>query len=385
MKIELIGKFFDNHSLSIINRNLALNLSKTHNIVITPLDSITSEYGVEIDVLSQLKDLMNENTEVPVDVQIRHSYPPIWMWPENPNTKVIYIQPWEFTKVPFEWQYKFETFADALCVPSNYERNVFIQGGMNPNKIFTVPNGYNEDIFNREPSFPFPGVDTKKFVFTYVGNAQWRKGVDILLNAWPVFKKFDNCQLIIKDNPSVYGQNNILNETIKLQYKTDCADILYINDNLSDFDMSLLYKSSDVIVHPYRAEGFGMHIQEAYACGCFPIVPDVGPHKDFLPKEAGLRVKTNKKAININDPGVFATKPGDAMTLMSSHTFYNEPDAAHLRNIMNYLYNHHNRDEYIDKSLEENAEFTWNKVVNKYVQVIEQVGKYHEPRRQTTK
>jgi hypothetical protein len=28
MNIELVGKFYDNHSLSIINRNLALQLSK---------------------------------------------------------------------------------------------------------------------------------------------------------------------------------------------------------------------------------------------------------------------------------------------------------------------------------------------------------------------
>ena len=26
----------------------------------------------------------------------------------------------------FEWQYRFETFADMLCVPSNYERDVFV-------------------------------------------------------------------------------------------------------------------------------------------------------------------------------------------------------------------------------------------------------------------
>ena len=45
---------------------------------------------------------------------------------EFEETKIIYIQPWEFRKVPFEWQYKFETFSDMLCVHSNYEKEIFI-------------------------------------------------------------------------------------------------------------------------------------------------------------------------------------------------------------------------------------------------------------------
>ena len=34
INVEILGKFFDNHSLSIINRNLALELNKNINIPI---------------------------------------------------------------------------------------------------------------------------------------------------------------------------------------------------------------------------------------------------------------------------------------------------------------------------------------------------------------
>lgn len=37
-----------------------------------------------------------------------------------------------------------------LCVPSNYERDVFITGGMNPDKIVTIPNGYDDSIYNHK-------------------------------------------------------------------------------------------------------------------------------------------------------------------------------------------------------------------------------------------
>ena len=66
-----------------------------------------------------------------------------------------------------------------------------------------------------------------------------------------------------------------------MQYKTECAPVIYIDDNISDEDMADIFKASKVVVHPYRAEGFGMHIQEAVACGCVPILPDTGPHQDL--------------------------------------------------------------------------------------------------------
>ena len=62
-----------------------------------------------------------------------------------------------------------------------------------------------------------------------------------------VFKKYDNCTLIIKDNPSIYGKNNILNEVIKMQYKTESAKVIYIDDNLNDIEMGNLYKLSNVL------------------------------------------------------------------------------------------------------------------------------------------
>jgi len=57
-----------------------------------------------------------------------------------------------------------------------------------------------------------------------------------------------------------------------------------------------------------------------------PIVPDKGPHQDFIPENIGLRIGTAPKAIDITSPEVFAQKPGDSFTMMSSHTFTNEPD-----------------------------------------------------------
>lgn len=377
MKIEFIGKFYDNHSLTIINRNIVTRLSKKFDVFITPLDKFDPQYKIPSEAVKELKKLETKDLKEDCpDIQIRHSYPPIWNWPVSDKTKIIYIQPWEYPKVPFEWQYKFETFADGLIVPSNYIKQIFLDGGLNPSKVFIVPNGFNPETFNKDKAEtkPMLGINPDRFNFVYVGNSQWRKGLDILINVWhKCFKKYDKCTLIIKDNPAIYGKNNILNEIIKMQYKTESAEVIYLDQNLSEDEMANLYKLSNVLVHPYRAEGFAMHVQEAMACGCLPIVPANGPTDDFVPDDIGLKLPVNPQNVNISDAGVFAMKPGDSMTRMSTHTFINEPSGQHLEQVLKYVYHHHNKKDLYDKLENIPMKNTWEHVVDMYEGVINEV------------
>lgn len=384
MNIEILGKFYDNHSLSLVNRNLAIQLyNKNVNIKITALDRYSPEYRLDKKVVTILKELENKKLNT-IDLQVRHTYPPIWNWPEEEKTKVVYIQPWEFPKVPFEWQYKFETFADALIVPSNFCASVFAKGGLNPENMFVVPNGYDHTIFNREEAtvdISKYGINKDDFNFVYVGNAQWRKGLDILINAWhSSFRKYDKAKLIIKDNSRIYGASNTLNESIKLQYKTDCAEIIYIDKDLSDEEMSAIFKASKVVVHPYRAEGFGMHIQEAMACGCLPIVSSNGPTDDFVSDDAGIKLPVSANAINIQNSNIFALKPGDATTLMSTHTFINEPNQEDLKKAMMHVYHSHNRKVMYEK-LNRTKLNTWSSVADTYINVFTEINNREPIRR----
>lgn len=377
MIVEFVGKFYDNHSLTIINRNVAIRLAKKLDVYITPLDQYDPQFNLSSDTIGELKKLeQKELGEQAPDIQIRHCYPPVWNWPSHKKTKVIFIQPWEYPKAPFEWQYKFETFADALIVPSNYCKNVFTKGGLDPNNCFVVPNGFNEQVFNKDKANLTPkfGISADRFNFVYVGNPQWRKGLDILINAWhKSFKKYDKCTLIIKDNSFIYGKNNILNEVIKMQYKTECAEVIYLDKNISEQEMADIYKSSNVVVHPYRAEGFAMHVQEAMACGCLPVVPANGPTDDFIPEEFGLKLASQPKSVDITNPEIFATKPGDSMTLMSSHTFINEPSGQNLEQALKYIYHHHNKQDLYKRLENIPMKNTWDHVTNMYEGVINEI------------
>lgn len=331
MLIEYTGKFYDNHSLSIVNRYLATELSKHCDVVISPIDSYKSEAKVDKQMLESLEALKPTASDTtPPDVQVRHTYPPIWRWPASNDTKVVYIQPWEFSKVPFEWQYKFETFADALFTFTRWTGAVFHEGGINPERLFSIPIGYNPDIFYTDRKVS----KRKKYTFLFVGCDQYRKGFDILLQAWAnTFTKDDNVELIVKDTPQVYGKTQLQEQLIKLQYTNNLAKITYIDDSYTEEQMADLYRSVHVLVHPYRGEGFGMPIQEAIACGTIPLVTSKGCTDEFV---TDYKIESNQKLVDINN--IFAGKPGDSFNLMGSHTWVIEPDIQDLMKKMKMLY-----------------------------------------------
>lgn len=332
MIVELLGKFYDNHSLSIVNRYLAVELAKhVDKLYVSPMDSFKPEAKIAPEFLEKLESLKPKGNEtIAPDIQIRHTYPPMWRWPLSNETKVVYIQPWEFSRVPFEWQYKFETFADSVITFSRWTAAVYHEGGLNPERLFALPIGYNSDIFKIDRKTKKP--DT--YTFLFVGCDQFRKGLDILLKCWQeTFTKEDNVELIIKDTPQIYGKTGLQDTLIKLQYKTKTAKITYIDEAYSEQQMADLYRRCHVIVHPYRGEGFGMPIQEAIACGTIPLVTKGGSTDDFV---EDIKIESNPKLVDIN--GIFAGKPGDSFNLMGSHTWIVEPIIEDLKNKMRQLY-----------------------------------------------
>ena len=145
--------------------------------------------------------------------------------------------------------------------------------------------------------------------------------------------------------------------------------------------MADIFKESKVVVHPYRAEGFGMHIQEAVACGCVPILPDTGPHQDFISEEIGIRIQTNQTVVDISADEVFAQKPGDSFTMMSSHTIVNEPSGQHLEKALQWMYHSHEKKNHFDRVSALEMPNTWENVAKQYVEVLLNVGSTDRPAR----
>ena len=185
-----------------------------------------------------------------------------------------------------------------------------------------------------------------------------------MLNVWSqVTKKHENIELVIKDTPQVYGPNNLLQDIITLQHKTGCAKITYIDEALNENEVANLYRSCDIVVHPYRGEGFGMHVQEAMACGCLPIVTAGGPTDEFVDE---WKIKSTRRVVNPYD--IFALKQGDSMSNMGQHRWVLEPDAQELANLIRKAIVEHK-----NKPVNTERLTTWNKAAELYAATLSQI------------
>lgn len=357
MKVRFVGKFFDNHSLSIVNRNIVKNLAELCDISVVPIDTPVYNSAVSTE---DIEYIVSKTVSYGVpNIEIRHSYPPMWDWPESDKTKVVYIQPWEFPNaVPSEWQFKFSTFSDHLIVPSKFTYDSFISAGIDPLRMSVIANGYNPKIFTQHPK------NSNEVVILYVGNSQYRKGLDILLSAWAEQTNSSMpIRLIIKDNPRVYGSSSILDDIIKLQYQSKCAKIEYIDSDLSEAEMANLYKAAHILVHPHRGEGFGLHVLEGMMCGAIPVVTGNSACDDFV---VDFLIPASLKMVNMYE--IFAIKATDSLSSMGAHKFIYEPDYQAFKKIFAFVISNS-----ISLPVDTSKAKTWSQIAKEYYDVLNTV------------
>ena len=100
---------------------------------------------------------------------------------------------------------------------------------------------------------------------------------------------------------------------------------MHLDADLADEEMAALYRACDVLVHPYRGEGFAMPVLEAMASGLPVIHTAGGPTDEFCPPQAGWRIRSRRQALPGGRVDRFETV-GEPWML--------EPDAAHLAELL---------------------------------------------------
>ena len=209
-----------------------------------------------------------------------------------------------------------------------------------------VPEGVDPEIFNPSRT-PQPAL--KKFdVFKFLCIARYdkRKNLDVLIKAFlEEFKHEDDVALVMS--------NLAVNKQIFRDKK-----IIYVNPMNSHHTLGRLYASCDSFVFPTRAEGWGLPVCEAMACGLPTIVTGYSAITDYANNSNAYIINHTMEDMP-NDRGQWAN-----------------PDEKHLRHLMRYVYE--NREEAKEKGKQASEDilgnFTWDHATQKALQLLGVLG-----------
>jgi glycosyltransferase involved in cell wall biosynthesis len=230
---------------------------------------------------------------------ITHSWPPDFApGSEGPT---IAILPWEVGAPPRAWVHAVRERVDRVWVPSAFVRDGYVAGGMPPGIVDVVPNGVDLERF--APAGRARAIDgggragSAGCTFLFVGGTIWRKGIDVLLAAWArAFGPGDDVRLVVKDfgvETSYKGQTSG-DDVRSLAARDDVAPVTYLTEDLPAAELPALYRAADVVVLPYRAEGFCLPALEAMASGVPVIHTAAGPTGEFCPPDAGWALSSRR-------------------------------------------------------------------------------------------
>jgi glycosyltransferase involved in cell wall biosynthesis len=210
--------------------------------------------------------------------------------------KCIAVRTWDFGPLPPAWVRKINGEFAQYWAHSRWIAQQARIAGVQPERIRIVPPGIDPLIFRPDgPRFPLP--TGKRFRFLFVGGVSLRKGTDILLQAYRrAFTRQDDVCLVLKDHSDdlFYRENQTRDRIGELRKEESAAEVLHLDAFLPEAELAALYRSCDVAVFPYRAEGFCLPILEAMACGVPAIVPGFGACLDFCSEQTSYLARARR-------------------------------------------------------------------------------------------
>lgn len=242
----------------------------------------------------------------------------------------------EYTRLGADWVNGLSQ-VDAIWTTSAWGKSVIARHGLDDKRIAVVPEGFDPQVFHS-------GLRTQRkdrgsvFRFLTVGKWEVRKGQVELLQAYAqAFRGVKDVELVLMcDNPFVPGFS-VQAEIAKLGLgKT--APIKVMKPLATDADMAATYAAADCFVLPTRAEGWGLPIMEAMACGTPVITTRYSAMTEYA-NDANAYLLSPERMVPVFDP-LFFPQAGAAgewaqvnvgeLALRMRHVYEQRDEAAAL-------------------------------------------------------
>lgn len=362
MKVKIQQFIYQNHSWSVIGWNLARTLVKFgHEVDLFPTDMDKTDYS-PIDLKPYIK------TKIQEDYYCNFSYTAPINWSKYLHGKNK-LATWcfEFPNALPRSMVKYHTFTDYILPPSQFAKEILIQGGFPKDKTIVVPHGIHLSDYENKDKYPLK--TNKKFkILVNVAQCHLRKNISAIFETYgKAFKNTDDVCLVIKTVPKREGPAqqfdvnfyDILKE-FKIKYKQH-AELEVITDFIDN--LIPLYNVCDVVFTMTHSECFYLPGLEALGAGKINICPRYGGQLDFLNDQNSLLIDTkisraNKKALYWDTNAPLAE--------------WGVPNVEHAAELLQKAYKEY--DDLIIKfapNMKETVEkFTWDNVTQKILSLI---------------
>lgn len=169
-------------------------------------------------------------------------------------------------------------------------------------KLFTFSE-HNKVAFRCPMSVLSPFVDLDEFTlgpvsedngkkqFLFVGQADERKGLDVLLEAWELGDFGSKAKLLVHSYKVEHGDT--APKVTHNKFKTNDKSITQTRKLLTDAEIVSLFQRSDCYVSPNRAEGWQSTSLQALSCGCNVIVTNEPSVKPIRKRKGVFTIKSS--------------------------------------------------------------------------------------------
>ncbi|HUY43922.1 MAG TPA: glycosyltransferase family 4 protein [Acidimicrobiales bacterium] len=363
MKIVVEGNLSSDGSYGIVNANLGRVLARRgHQVAFVGLD-----LG-DHDLSTILRGPDYEGLRVSVgepgwspDVRIRQIWPPVWDR-RRPEERLVVIQPWEFGSVPRSWIEGINN-VDAVWVPSEYCKRGYIQSGIDLAKVWVVPNGC--DVDSRVANSRTRRERTR---LLFLGGAIFRKGIDVLVNALDQLgdATLNRLDLVVKEvgHDSYYRNQSLLEGSLSAHPRVRARTTVE-SRHLERAQLLDVIADADVLVHPYRAEGFAMPILEAMALGTPVIHTQGGASNEFCGPGESLLIPS---ALATSD----SSNIGDLV--LADQCYWLEPSVEQLSDLIaRFVDGHTDVESLVRAARSRAASLSWDHVGETAYRALEQL------------
>jgi glycosyltransferase involved in cell wall biosynthesis len=328
LRVNWEGSLFVHHSFGMVNREILRELVNDPRLDMRHVPFEPDQFFPAPDSkFGKLKSIIG-SPHTDAAVCVRHRWPPDFTQPSS--GAYVLFQPWEYGCLPVEWVETIPGRVREVWVYSSYLKECYVASGLHEELIHIIPLGIDPDEFKPDAP-PAPGVREKingRYCFMYNGGITLRKGVDILINAYlSEFRANEPVCLVIKGS-NAYTKE-LAAKVEALSKRTDIAPLIYLTQDIAPSDLPGLYTACDCYVHAYRAEGYGLPVAEAMACGRPVILTGAGACRDFTDENTSFLIKCSMERQNTWSVGGMKTV---------GNPFWLRPDMDDLRNLMRYVY-----------------------------------------------